>query len=139
MKFTASMETHRHFGRLPSDLLRMALDFFPARLAEGVLGRLDLELCYVPILVPEELVGGYPARSRVDRATGVMSCSPQLDAERWTTASVEGRIALYVQGLRACAPLMQKMGATEPEVRAMLVEVDAFAAHAAHRLKTLHL
>ena len=139
MKFAASMETHRDFGRLPFDLLRTALDFFPARLAEGVLGRLDLELCYVPILVPKELAGGYPARSRIDRAKRVMFCSPQLDADEWLAASVGGRITAYAQGLRECAPLMRDMGATDAEVRAMLDEMDAFAAHAARWLKAPRL
>ena len=134
MKFTASMETHGHFGRLPSDLLRAALDFFPARLAEGVLGRLDLELCYVPILMPEKLMAAYPARSRIDRAKRIIFCSPRLDGDDWMAASVEGRIALYAQGLRECASLMRRMGASAAEIRAMLGEVDALASHAARQL-----
>ena len=134
MKFAASMETHRHFGRLPFDLVRAALDFFPARLAEGVLGRLDLELCYVPILMPEKLMAAYPARSRIDRAKRIIFCSLQLDADEWATASVEGRIALYAQGLRECVPLMRRMGASAAEIRAMLGEVDALASHAARQL-----
>ena len=129
MKFTASIETHSHFGRLPFELLRAALDFFPSRLAEGVLGCVHLELCYAPILMPEELVDAYPARSRIDRAKRIISCSPQLDADDWMAASVEGRIALYAQGLRECASLMKRMGASDAEIQAMLGEVDAFAAH----------
>ena len=139
MKFSASIETRHGFGRDAFDIMRAALDFFPARLAAGVLGRLDLELCYVPILMPEELVDAYPARSRIDRAKRIISCSPRLDADKWATASVEGRIALYAQGLRECAPLVQKVGATDAEIRAMLDEVDAFAAHAARQLKAPRL
>ena len=135
MKFSASIETHHGFGRDAFDIMRAALDFFPARLSEGVLGRLDVELCYVPILMPEELAGGYPARSGLDRTKRIIFCSPQLDADDWVTASVEGRIALYTQGLRACVPLMRRMGASDAEIRAILGEVDAFAAHAARRLE----
>ena len=134
MKFSASIETHRDFGGDAFDIMRVALAFFPDRLARGVLGRLDVELCYVPILMPEELMCGYPARSGIDRTRRVIHGSPQLDADGWAAASVEGRIAIYARGLRKCAPLLREMGATDTEIRTLLVEVDAFAAHAAHRL-----
>lgn len=87
-----------------------------AAILNSQLQELELEVCYIPIVMDESGRKKYKARSRLDRRSRIYYCCPQLAIEPFLTGTPRERFAEYLGGLRECGPALAKLGATDEQV-----------------------
>jgi hypothetical protein len=117
MKFWASCE-----GHLPAyegvKRCRHAVEpYLNAAFAASSLASLDLELRYVPIVMPVDMHDKYTERSRARIKQRIYDCAPQLDYETFVSGSFAEQLADYLRGVALSAPHLNKFGATYEQVR----------------------
>ncbi len=92
-----------------ADMVENDLD---PRLASSDLGEIDLEICYIPILMPPDLQAIYPSRSKYDRKLGVSFPCPQLTYDCFVSGTQPEQIQEFVNGLHVVSEHLKIIGVT---------------------------
>lgn len=85
-------------------------------LAISSLATLDVELRYIPIIMPEGMRERYPARSKLRLKSRIYDCAPQLDYDVFIEGSFRDQLKEYVRGIALSTPFLDKFGATDEQV-----------------------
>ena len=95
-----------------------------SRVDDSSLAEKDIELCYIPILMPDEDLHRYPARSKYSRKENVLYCCPQLDYNRYQNGNAADRRAVMFDGLFESDKLMRRANFTEEEIEEFLAILE---------------
>jgi hypothetical protein len=131
LEFWASSESDAaSFGAL--DRVRRSVEpVLQEMLASSNLAAANLRFRYVPIVMTDEILDQYPARSRAQLKQRILDCAPQLDRRSFIHGSFGDQVQTYVEGIRTALPLLPKFGLSPTDVRdfeALLAKVvDRFA------------
>ncbi len=130
MEFWSSAEVHKPaFTGL--NAVRLSVEpFLNSALAASDLAKLNGELRYIPIIMPEGMRERYPARSRLDKTERIYSCSPQLDYDVFVEGTFEEQLEEYLRGVAESAPHLADLGATPQQI----VQFENIIAGAAQRI-----
>jgi hypothetical protein len=95
-----------HLGRL-----------FLAAIETTSLRDVDVEISYVPILMPPDSARNYPARSRNVRKDRRMEVSPQLDYDRFTKGDLAERWNVVIDGFATARDMFKRAGLTAENLK----------------------
>lgn len=90
--------------------------FLNEAFAASHLATLDAKLRYVPIIMPDSMRAGYPARSRLRKKERVYDCAPLLDYTIFVDGNVEEQLREYLRGIAQSAPHLAGLGATPQQI-----------------------
>lgn len=106
--------------------------YLNAAFASSSLATIDAKLRYVPIIMPADALGNYPARSKLRRKQRIYDCAPQLDYDVFITGTFEEQLREYLRGIALSAPHLPGLGASKDQI----VEFEAILAGAVERILT---
>ncbi len=86
--------------------------------SKSALANFDLELRYVPIVMPEELRHRHPTGSKIHKKKRLYDCAPQLDYQVFVTGNFEDQLREYVRGLAEAGDHLSIFGASKEQVEA---------------------
>lgn len=96
-----------------------------SRISESSLLNLDTEFCYIPILMPNDMLDRYPARSSYSRKEDVIYCCPQLDYDRYKSGDGAVRREVVYEGLGEARKLMKRANFSDAQIEEFLAIVEA--------------
>ncbi|THD45082.1 MAG: hypothetical protein E8A46_29570 [Bradyrhizobium sp.] len=116
MEFWASAEVYQPaFSAL--DRARRSVDpFLNAAFAESSLATFECKLRYVPIVMPANMQGRYPARSRLHKKERLYDCAPLLNYRMFVDGTFEDQIREYLRGIALSAPHLAALGASSQQI-----------------------
>ena len=130
MRITVSSESdavaYRHLASLSADVEQR----LNSLLSESRLADVDLQVRYVPIVMPPDLLERYPARSRAHIEKRIIDCSPQLNHSVFSDGTPALRRKEYLAGLRTAKAFMPQFNITSDEIaefEAILTTVELSA------------
>jgi hypothetical protein len=94
------------------------------------LPRWQCKLRYVPIVMPEEMLPRYPARSKLRKKDRIYDCAPILDFEVFVEGRFEDQLREYLRGIAPSAPHLASLGASPQQIE----EFKAILAGAVDRI-----
>jgi hypothetical protein len=80
------------------------------------LSELDMELRYVPIVMPTEWHHKYKERSRCRLKQRIYDCAPHLNYETFVSGSYAAQIEEFIRGMKTSAPHLLWFGASDKQV-----------------------
>lgn len=95
---------------------RCVMPYLNAAFAASSLRSLEAELRYVPIVMPEDMRGDYPPRSKLRKKQRLYDCAPQLDYEVFVGGSFEDQLREYLRGISESGPHLAHLGATPQQI-----------------------
>lgn len=116
MEFFASAETFKEADPALDRARRCVEPFLNREFANSSLSALHCKLRYVPIVMPADMRGRYPARSKLRKLQHIYDCTPQLDYDVFVTGSLEQQLREYVAGLASTGPYLARLGATPDQI-----------------------
>jgi hypothetical protein len=130
MKFSESAEAHQPAF---DDLVRAAEcveQYLNAAFAKSSLAAVDMELRYVPIVMPIDMQDRYPERSKARVKQRIYDCAPHLDYDLFVFGTLEEQLNEYLRGIGQAAPHLRRFGLTTEQVR----EFEQILASASDRI-----
>lgn len=125
MKYSNSSESDwRVDGPALSAISNRAEEILSYKLSMGELEKLKITLLYTPILMGDDLLASYPARTRRSVKNRVIFCSPQLDHEAFVSGDWPTKVEVFFSGLKEAVPLLERFGATQGIVREYLSAIS---------------
>lgn len=109
MMFADSVETHKDVYENIWVVARVVRSFLQDEMSKGEFAASDIEVLYVPVVMPEDIIERYPERSRLRRRTKTAICSPQLNYQVFLSESRSEQLAEYLRGLMNVVPLIAKL------------------------------
>lgn len=94
-----------------------------AALHKGALSDVDIEFCYIPIIMGPDFADLYPARSNFDRKQKKLFHSPQLRYEIFNLGTDAERRGEYLNGMLLACPMLEKIGLTAKQLSDFLTAV----------------
>jgi hypothetical protein len=85
-------------------------------LSDSSLAEVDLQIRYVPIVMPPELQARYPARSKALVKSKVLDCSPQLNYSIFADGTSELQFKEYLRGIRTAKEYMPAFAMTAEQI-----------------------
>jgi hypothetical protein len=85
-------------------------------LKSGSMADIDLELCYIPIVMSDDFVELYPARSSYSKIDKRVYHSPQLNFETFRDGSSKERDNAFIEGLLLAKSFLSEAGIEERQV-----------------------
>lgn len=116
MIFWASAEVYKDAYDAMVKSRRSVEPFLNAEFAASGLATLDCKLRYVPIIMPEYMLGNYPARSKLRKKEKLYDCAPQLDYDVFVTGSFRDQLQEYIRGIATSTPHLKGLGASEEQI-----------------------
>lgn len=117
MRFRDSAEVFKDAYPACDRIARYVRGYLERALQESEqLGKLEITVRYIPIIMPEPLRARYPARSKLRRRERLYDCAPQLEYETFVDGSFEQQIDEYIRGLSESVEFLPKLGATPEQV-----------------------
>jgi len=116
MEFWASAEVH---GVAFDDLetTRKCVEpYLNTAFAQSSLADVDMELRYIPIVMPVDMHERYTERSRARVKQRVYACAPHLDYDLFVSGTLEQQLNEYLRGIALSAPHLHKFGLTPEQV-----------------------
>jgi hypothetical protein len=104
--------------------------FLNAAFAASSLATLDVELRYVPIIMPEGMRERYPARSKLRKKERLFDCAPQLNYEVFVEGGFEDQLREYLRGIALSSSYLAPLGASPEQI----AEFEAILANAVDRI-----
>lgn len=113
MKFSNAAEVHKDAYPALRRVRTIVDDYILGAMKNSrQLDKLDIEIRYVPILMPPDFIERYPARSKLLLKKKEFDCSPQLNYEVFVSGTFEQQVNEYVRGLSDSVPYLKELGAT---------------------------
>lgn len=99
-------------------------NFINNELQNSTLNKFDTDISYCPIVLSDEFVGVYPARSKMSHKQKIYYCSPKLNFETFHTGTLAEALNEFVVGLQECLPQIQKLGASDKQRESFRLILD---------------
>ena len=116
MEFWASSESEKKASEDLERARNCVEPYLNSAIAVSSLAELNLELRYVPIAMPENLRGKYPARSKMRKKECVYLCAPQLDYDLFVEGNLEDQLREYLRGVSESSTYLAEFGATPEQI-----------------------
>jgi hypothetical protein len=116
MEFWAASESDQAAYEGLQRARRCVEPFLNAAFAASSLAHFECRLRYVPIVMPEEAHGRYPARSKLRKKQRLYDCAPILNYEIFVDGSFEGQLQEYLRGIATSAPHLRTLGASHEQI-----------------------
>ena len=94
----------------------------------GKLAAIDLEVCYIPIVMGVDFADLYPARSSYSKTDNRVYHSPHLNCDLFRSGTREERERAYLNGLLLAKPWLEKAGLTDAQLDEFEVKVKRLLA-----------
>lgn len=109
-------------------------------LALSSLASFECTLRYIPIIMPDNMKGRYPARSKLRKKERLYLCAPQLDYEVFVTGTFEEQLIECCRGISETTPHLAKLDATKEQIEDFrrILEETIQAILREYSTKTLH-
>lgn len=127
MEFWASSEVYQPAGIASENVRRCVEPFLNRAFAETSLADFQAKLRYVPIIMPEDMRGRYPARSRLYKKQRICDCAPQLDYDVFVGGAFEAQLSEYLRGIALSGPHLTELGATPQQIKDFEVIMESAA------------
>ncbi|WP_395396028.1 hypothetical protein WBP07_22110 (plasmid) [Novosphingobium sp. BL-8A] len=118
MRFWASAEVYQPAFFSLDRARRCVEGHLNTALNTSVLADADIELGYIPIVMPADMRKEYPQRSRASIRKRTYTCAPQLDYDVFVTGAFEEQILEYLRGLSQVSAHLPKFGFNSEQVAA---------------------
>lgn len=99
--------------------------YLNAAFSESALRTLDVEIRYIPIIMPAEARDRYPARSKLRKRLRLYDCAPQLNYDVFVSGAFEDQLKEYLRGVSEAAPHLAALGATPEQIEEFKVILDS--------------
>jgi hypothetical protein len=116
MEFWASAEVYQPADAALDQTRRCVEPFLNAAFARSSLHSLQCKLRYVPIVMPKERRGRYPARSKLRKNERIYDCAPILDYDVFVEGKFEDQLREYLRGITLSAPHLAGLGASQKQI-----------------------
>jgi hypothetical protein len=116
VEFRASAEVYQPAFSALDRVRRNIGPFLNAAFARCSLAALECKLRYVPIVMPENMQGRYPARSKLRKKERLYDCAPVLNYETFVNGTFEDQLGEYVKGIALCVPYLAALGASSQQI-----------------------
>jgi hypothetical protein len=116
MEFWASAEVHQPatFGL---ERARHCVEpYLNSAFAKSSLAEFDMELRYIPIVMPTDMHDRYTERSKARIKQRIYDCAPHLDYELFVSGTLEQQLNEYLRGIAQSASHLHKFGLTPEQV-----------------------
>ena len=117
MEFWASCEVYKPATTTLERARHCVEPFLNAAFSRSSLSKLDCEIRYVPIVMPEEYHDRYPARSKLRKKQKLYDCAPILDYEVFVNGTLEDQLREYLRGIAESAPYLADLGASPEQIQ----------------------
>ena len=112
------------------DETRKAVDkLIKSEIDNGSLKSLDMEYCYIPIVMTDDLIDLYPPRSRIDKLERRIYNSPQLDFQIFINGTKSERVEEYIRGIRSSKKLLISAGLNRDQIKEFEYSLDKISHH----------
>jgi hypothetical protein len=118
MKFWASSESYGPAGVNVERARQIVEPYLVKALNESLLKNVELEIRYVPIVMPSDMHKIYPQRSRAHVKKKIFDCAPHLCYEVFNSTDYAQQISQYVRGIEQSVPHLAKFGLTPVQIEA---------------------
>ena len=118
MKFWASSEIYKPADAGSETARKMIVPFLNAEFEKSPLATLDVEIRYIPIIMPGGMRECYPARSKLRTMQRLYDCAPQLNYEIFVEGTLKDQLHEYIRGISESAPHLARLGATPEQIEA---------------------
>jgi hypothetical protein len=130
VEFRASAEVYQPAFSAVDRARRCVAPFLNAAFRDSSLATFDCKLRYVPIVMPANMQGHYPARSKLRKKERLYDCAPILDYEIFVQGTFEDQLKEYLRGIAASARHLAALGASAQQIE----DFKAILAGAVERL-----
>jgi hypothetical protein len=117
VKYTYSAEVFKPAYASLAEVARMVDKYLQAAISTSGLSGLDVELRYVPIVMPTNMHGRYSERSKLRKSQRLYDCAPTLNYDFFVSGSKEAQLNEYIRGIRLSSPFLAQLGASGEQVR----------------------
>lgn len=93
--------------------------------ATSSLATLDVEIRYIPIIMPAGMRERYPARSKLRKKQNLYVCAPQLNYDVFIADDYEAQLKEYIAGLASTTQHLPALGASPEQVTDFNLIIDA--------------
>lgn len=116
MEFWASAEVFDLADSALDKVRRLAEPLLNEAFGASTLSRIEAELRYVPIVMPQGMRERYPARSRMRKKQKIYLCAPQLNYEIFVDGRFEQQVREYFRGIAESASHLSGLGASPEQI-----------------------
>ncbi|WP_267389729.1 hypothetical protein [Sphingomonas sp. GC_Shp_3] len=116
MKYSWSAEVYKSASDAILQCARKIETILAEGFSSGSLSDLDMELRYVPIVMPMESHLKYKERSKCRLKQRIYDCAPHLDYETFVSGSYAAQIEEFIRGMKTSAPYLTRFGASDKQV-----------------------
>jgi hypothetical protein len=116
MNFWASSEVHSPASLGSEAVRRFVVPYINAALTASTLGEVQVEVRYVPIIMPAAMKSRYPARTRVVKRTGTYDCAPQLDYDVFVEGTFMDQVDEYLRPFLASGAHLSQLGLAQEDI-----------------------
>jgi hypothetical protein len=82
------------------------------------LAEFEVEIRYVPIVMPEGMRERYPARSKLRLKERLYDCAPHLNYEVFVSGTESMQLKEYLSGIASSAPHLARLGVSAEQIEA---------------------
>ena len=118
MKFGWSAEVTLEVQKALNTIAPIAASYLDTALSAPPLDAVDIEICYVPVLMNKHHIGNYPARSRRSIKERTIYCAPQLDHDRWIAGDQTDKMDVWMTGLNDAIVYLERFGVSGDQLEA---------------------
>ena len=116
MNYTHSSESDSHAGVNVTIASVLVEQYLNTAIPISSVSDLDATLRYTPIIMPEDSLDDYPARSELREMQNLYACSPQLSFDVFVTGALDELLKEYLSGPTEVMPYLTKLGASIDQV-----------------------
>jgi hypothetical protein len=85
-------------------------------LAKSSLLNLNVQIRYVPIVMPSDMIARYPARTNVQKSKRLLDCAPQLDYDAFIDTDFPRALHEYIQGIIRESHHLSELGLSTSQI-----------------------
>ena len=116
MKFTWTGEVSADVGRRYVAVCSLISEKFDEAAAKGEVPEEDSEIHFCPVVMKEEWIKNYPARSRVDKRSGIFYCAPHLDYNIFLNGDFRSQLENTILTIASELHRLKKLGLDEESI-----------------------
>jgi len=129
MIFWASSEVYQPVGKISETIRCCVESFLNDTFETSSLATLEVELRYIPIIMPEGMRERYPARSKLIKNEKAYLSAPQLDYNIFVSGTLEEQLREYIRGIDLPVPHLAGLGASDEQIKEFKKIIASAAEH----------
>ena len=124
MKYSYAAEVDIQVAKRVIAIANRVGDILDRELAKPQFEAMPVDLGYVPIVMAEDSLETYKARTKVRLTKRLLDSAPQLPFDIFLTGSDEEAVRAYLNGLRGDLPKLARLGLRKDEIASVFSLFD---------------